>query len=49
MPNTPALVGEGMTGISYNKEEFTIEERDTISPVCNTILAEPKSVCAASL
>ena len=30
MPNTPALVGEGMTGISYNKEEFTIEERDTI-------------------
>lgn len=25
MPNTPALVGEGMTGISYNKEEFTIE------------------------
>jgi pyrroline-5-carboxylate reductase len=30
MPNTPALVGEGMTGISYNKEEFTIEERDMI-------------------
>lgn len=30
MPNTPALVGEGMTGISYNKEEFTIEERDVI-------------------
>ena len=30
MPNTPALVGEGMTGISYNKEEFTIEERNTI-------------------
>ena len=30
MPNTPALVGEGMTGISYNKEEFTIEESDTI-------------------
>ena len=22
MPNTPALVGEGMTGVSYNKDEF---------------------------
>ena len=30
MPNTPALVGEGMTGISYNKEDFMIEECDVI-------------------
>lgn len=30
MPNTPALVGEGMTGISYNTEEFGFEERDVI-------------------
>lgn len=30
MPNTPAFVGEGMTGISYNKENFTLEECDMI-------------------
>ena len=30
MPNTPALVGEGMTGISYNTAEFSFEERDII-------------------
>lgn len=28
MPNTPALVGEGMTGISYESKLFSIEERD---------------------
>ena len=26
MPNTPAMVGEGMTGVSYNEEFFTQEE-----------------------
>jgi len=26
MPNTPALIGEGMTGLSFRKEEFTEEE-----------------------
>lgn len=26
MPNTPAMVGEGMTGISYDENEFTDEE-----------------------
>lgn len=31
MPNTPALVGEGMTGISYDAEQFTIEEKEMIS------------------
>lgn len=30
MPNTPALVGEGMTGISYNTEDFMLEECDVI-------------------
>ena len=30
MPNTPALVGEGMTGISYNTADFSFEERDTV-------------------
>lgn len=30
MPNTPALVGEGMTGISYKAEAFTFEEQDVI-------------------
>lgn len=27
MPNTPALVGEGMTGISFSDDKFTDEER----------------------
>lgn len=30
MPNTPALVGEGMTGICYDSKLFTLEERETI-------------------
>lgn len=30
MPNTPALVGEGMTGICYEQERFQPEEADTI-------------------
>lgn len=28
MPNTPALVGEGMTGIVYDDREFTVDEKD---------------------
>ncbi|MGN0480708.1 MAG: pyrroline-5-carboxylate reductase [Lachnospiraceae bacterium] len=28
MPNTPALVGEGMTGLSYDEALFDFEERD---------------------
>lgn len=30
MPNTPALVGEGMTGVSYDSKSFTLEEREVI-------------------
>lgn len=36
MPNTPALVGEGMTGISYNKDEFSFEQRDVIDRFFNS-------------
>ena len=28
MPNTPALVGEGMTGISYDDKAFNFDEKD---------------------
>ena len=31
MPNTPAMIGEGMTGVSYDKNNFNLEEMDTIS------------------
>lgn len=30
MPNTPALVGEGMTGVSYDAGRFTEEEKEQI-------------------
>lgn len=30
MPNTPALVGEGMSGVSYDKNLFSDEEKATI-------------------
>lgn len=30
MPNTPALIGEGMTGLSFQKEEFESEEIEMI-------------------
>jgi len=30
MPNTPALVGEGMTGICFSDDAFTQTEKDTI-------------------
>lgn len=30
MPNTPALVGEGMTGVCYNDALFSEEEQETI-------------------
>lgn len=30
MPNTPALLGQGMTGVSYTAEEFSLEEREVI-------------------
>lgn len=36
MPNTPALVNEGMTGICYNKEQFTCEELNIIEKFFNS-------------
>ena len=30
MPNTPALLGEGMTGVCYDAEAFDDGEKDTI-------------------
>lgn len=36
MPNTPALVGEGMTGVTYDKEDFSFEEREVIDTFFNS-------------
>ena len=36
MPNTPALVGEGMTGVAYDKDEFSFEEREVIDSFFNS-------------
>lgn len=33
MPNTPALLGEGMTGISYDETEFKVEESEIINKI----------------
>lgn len=33
MPNTPALLGEGMTGVCYNAEEFNAAEKETIEAI----------------
>lgn len=33
MPNTPALLGEGMTGISYDPGQFSFEEQDVIQKI----------------
>ena len=33
MPNTPALLGEGMTGVCYNDSDFDEEERKTIEEI----------------
>ena len=30
MPNTPALIGEGLTGVSYNASDYSFDERDVI-------------------
>lgn len=50
MPNTPALVGEGMTGISYNAPDFTFEERDTIEKFFSSfgeVVTVPESLMSA--
>lgn len=36
MPNTPALVGVGMTGITYNKDIFKTEEIETVTKLLNS-------------
>lgn len=33
MPNTPALLGEGMTGVCYDKELFDYDEQDVIGKI----------------
>ncbi len=37
MPNTPALLGEGMTGIVYDRNALNFEEQDTIKKLFNAI------------
>ena len=37
MPNTPALVGEGMTGVAYNRSEFNYSEREVIESLFNSV------------
>lgn len=36
MPNTPALLGVGMTGISYDSSIFKLEEKDMINSIFNS-------------
>lgn len=31
MPNTPAMIGEGMTGVAYDQKEYNLEEMDVIA------------------
>ena len=33
MPNTPAMLGEGMTGVSYGEASYTEEEKETIRDI----------------
>ena len=37
MPNTPALVGEGMTGVCYKEEALSNEEKDVIDKIFSSI------------
>lgn len=36
MPNTPALLGCGMTGVAYEQKAFTFEEQDIIEKIFNS-------------
>lgn len=36
MPNTPALIGEGMTGVAYDVADFSDEEKETIATFFNS-------------
>lgn len=37
MPNTPALIGEGMAGIAYDASAFTFEEQDVLAKLFSSI------------
>lgn len=37
MPNTPALIGEGMTGVTYNRAEFDYIEKGVIEDIFGSI------------
>ena len=37
MPNTPALIGEGMTGLSFDAEEFSQEEIDRVHQIFGAV------------
>lgn len=37
MPNTPALVGAGITGLSYQKERFSDEEKKLIEEIFSSV------------
>lgn len=37
MPNTPALIGEGMTGVSYLQEEFTEDELAMVHSIFGSV------------
>ena len=37
MPNTPAMVQEGMTGVSLNKEQFSLDEIEEINDIFNSV------------
>lgn len=36
MPNTPALIGQGITGVTYNRESFTSLEEELIHNIFNS-------------
>ncbi len=37
MPNTPAMVGEGMTAVCYGDEEFTEAEKETVNSLFESV------------
>jgi pyrroline-5-carboxylate reductase len=37
MPNTPALLGEGMTGVCYDEKDFSKEEKETIGDIFRSL------------
>lgn len=37
MPNTPALLGEGMTGVCYDEKVFSQEEKETIGSIFRSL------------